>query len=1817
MTNAEFDPVLARGTGDFNPDLHPRGKDGKFIVKFGFVLATLREFVDGAPGSGPERQYRSRVVDITPDPSSPGNPVVRLEVFDRDGKVLGFSEARAKTLTAAETSKARLDDKSFVLGENVAGNSLRQSEELPVERMGATPRVTGLVPPPRTENPREGWGDVRVPDEDFVELESGTAGQYIVGRNPDGSPIFTPERQAMHDAVIAKWLSDPSTGGEIQPNASGQPEFHMLGGGPAAGKTTMTQSGDMDIPAHERGKGTLAAVLVNADEMKEEIPEYESMLEDGNPDAASLAHEESSYLAKRLQAAAIERDLDVVLDGTGNSKAASLRGKITAARDNGYVVHGYYATVPTDVAVERGMTRGRDRGRFVPEAVIRGTHVSVSSIFEEVAADFDTVVLYDTSEGARPLARMKRGDSDIEILDPAEYAAFIAKKDEDRGRRLASDKTGSLSRILNFREKSETFEGRVKAPQKLNDEAAVFAAIEDIDRQLASGPDLTPEEHKAAWIAAMDEQINQVVGEDLAETQLQDVYDAYYSGRLLQEPKSVGTQGEYIGLDGKRYRRENGVWTEAGSGGTGDFIPVEDPQAIKDAGLDTIAVEELDALPQGTASREISDIESSSELKDLSDIAVANGASPKALDRLRTAIRERLGRSSVPESEKDQVEKDILDSAVRDSASTRALLMQDTELGLELKRASKECKLPAEVFSPVPEVRLAAGLPIALVAASCSGPYGDGIADVARQRIAGIDQAIKNLETASGSGQVTPEEYSDRLRDLNDSRKALSDGLDAYDGGGGTSSQDPLVDTYFSNLTPTGVYSDAGNDPDAITDLIASRLYEETDLNGDDPRGLTQDDIDGFVGDEFDAYLSEADIEDYGELVESSDAAVEFLADEVARKIKEMSGEDRGLSPSENTYLSENPVVTEGQRGERADFTAGTVDEMFADAFGEEDLADMSDTDVIESIIDLVDEYNSSSSRRKKLGRPEDDQISVAEMANVMQGYVDEQSWDSYIQGLVEDGLVEWAPDDESDAGYVRDVDTPDSAPSAPSAPAGTVTDKTKAKTAADYMDEAYGKGTTKAQRAANPVPIVTDRTVGYDAKTFKWGDVDPDRKPLDEPNEFGGMSFVHSGASPVVVYRGETYMLTDDGEWHRLAGTNDESFSEVYIHPSDVKDTSADWGDPARGVPLADILTEALDKSKADSGKASAVTGRRVSPDNDSGTIVDDPNGDIVVSQGGKDYAFSKEQGFWYDVETGEEPDSFDVNYDELDAALTEDTSQVMNDLEYNITALEDALDNGASPEDISILREDIADLEKKVLAADPEAVLPSYPGLSEVADVKPRNEYDKKYDRLSDAVIQYEEREIRMSLGDTGWNALTVEEKRELVARGAMTGDSPERNLRLMRSERKAANAANAATDYSMEGLVDEGAAIASKFTPDYEAADSVYESLLDSGVMADFRDMRNSNEDAFVEKLQADYGLNTATANAVIDLMDGAETAKKSQVSADRNAAYSEILSKQKPYDQLKKGDVVLIYDPDNEGELIEFEVTGRKGGKPTGRTRPREEFGQNLANRMNLDLGKDELLDPADAGLFDLPLTKADSPSETVKAPATGVSSKLSTGADPRAWATTWVSAQELDDHIAGMEPEDRLKEFDFNQDRPRSPSLPSRAKKMSDDDLRATFDQIEASRASGTHDTSVDTERNLKIEMARRGLLTEADTKAASPSATKPSAKSWPTGTGDGVQSAYNLVLDKGATRQLALNSSTLSKDRVFVKDQFGASYVFTKSSDGKWRLSKSTGGAMGGPSPVTTGPADKVDASGIVVTDASVIESLEKAMTQTTGATGF
>lgn len=373
----------------FNEWQHLRGSNGRFINMGGRVTVTSKQ---GVKKRGVVTNLSERGPEIT--------------YLDKTKEVIPVAEVERR-IEPAQQSVAELE--AAVSKTTVPMSGTKR------EGMGDIPLDPGSVKDMLTPG-REG---------------DTTAARYLV-QAADGSWSWTPERQALHDQIIEHWLTHDTEGkNPVTRNRVANPVYNLLGGGPAAGKSTMVNEGGIPELTAEN------PVMINADEMKGELPEYNALNARGDKASATLAHEESSYLAKRLQAAAFERGYNATLDGTGDGSVAGLKKKIDAARAAGYQVNGFYVTVPTDVAVVRSVARGIKTKRVVGEHILRATHVSVSQILPQAFKEFDNVQLFDSTNALTKVMSYKRDGDVQEILDQGLWDSFTAKGTEDATREVA------------------------------------------------------------------------------------------------------------------------------------------------------------------------------------------------------------------------------------------------------------------------------------------------------------------------------------------------------------------------------------------------------------------------------------------------------------------------------------------------------------------------------------------------------------------------------------------------------------------------------------------------------------------------------------------------------------------------------------------------------------------------------------------------------------------------------------------------------------------------------------------------------------------------------------------------------------------------------------------------------------------------------------------------------------------------------------------------------------------------------------------------------------------------------------------------------------------------------------------------------------------------------------------------------------------------------------------------------------------------------------------------------------------------------------
>lgn len=237
---------------------------------------------------------------------------------------------------------------------------------------------------------------------------------YKTGREPTD---YTKKRKALHDQIVREILAQCKE--KLGPGDV--PVLYVLGGGTASGKSTAKRAGLV--------KGMPdCAPTIDADHIKEALPEYRVMSDAFDKKAAGFGHEESSDISKRALLASLGARKNTVLDSVGNSPLDKLTEKIKPFRDAGYKVRGTYMTVPVKQAQQWALKRYKETGRYVPPEVVDELHTNVSAVFPQAvkAGLFDEVDLVDNTSG-KPTLVLSHRKGKTTIHNAKLWAAFLKK----------------------------------------------------------------------------------------------------------------------------------------------------------------------------------------------------------------------------------------------------------------------------------------------------------------------------------------------------------------------------------------------------------------------------------------------------------------------------------------------------------------------------------------------------------------------------------------------------------------------------------------------------------------------------------------------------------------------------------------------------------------------------------------------------------------------------------------------------------------------------------------------------------------------------------------------------------------------------------------------------------------------------------------------------------------------------------------------------------------------------------------------------------------------------------------------------------------------------------------------------------------------------------------------------------------------------------------------------------------------------------------------------------------------------------------------
>lgn len=232
------------------------------------------------------------------------------------------------------------------------------------------------------------------------------------------NPTWTPERAKLHDGLVDKYLKTGSK------QKGGQTVSVMMGGAPASGKSSVIKAGLMDIPD--------GLIQIDADAMKAELPEYKEAVKAHNAAGAPFAHEESSYLTKKVLREGTQKGFGVLVDGTGNTSIESVKKKVKSIRDAGHRVVANYVTLDVELALSNNLARYKKTGRLVPEKYVRGVSRNIPNIIESAIKQnvFDELHLFDTNINGKPRKILDMVDGELTIHDQKLYETFLKQKGE-------------------------------------------------------------------------------------------------------------------------------------------------------------------------------------------------------------------------------------------------------------------------------------------------------------------------------------------------------------------------------------------------------------------------------------------------------------------------------------------------------------------------------------------------------------------------------------------------------------------------------------------------------------------------------------------------------------------------------------------------------------------------------------------------------------------------------------------------------------------------------------------------------------------------------------------------------------------------------------------------------------------------------------------------------------------------------------------------------------------------------------------------------------------------------------------------------------------------------------------------------------------------------------------------------------------------------------------------------------------------------------------------------------------------------------------
>lgn len=195
---------------------------------------------------------------------------------------------------------------------------------------------------------------------------------------------YQKNRLSLHDDIVETLLYGMP--------AKKAPESILMGGGSASGKSVATKIIVTGFHHQEE-----EVVVIDPDEIKRQLPEYEQLKTHAPEQMADILHDESSDIAERLLGECISRKLNFIYDGTMKN-LPKYQALIQRLKSNGYSISVVVVDIPLEEALKRAKDRYIVEGRLVPEDVIIESHTKVPETFYKIKDSVNNYTLFDNTE---------------------------------------------------------------------------------------------------------------------------------------------------------------------------------------------------------------------------------------------------------------------------------------------------------------------------------------------------------------------------------------------------------------------------------------------------------------------------------------------------------------------------------------------------------------------------------------------------------------------------------------------------------------------------------------------------------------------------------------------------------------------------------------------------------------------------------------------------------------------------------------------------------------------------------------------------------------------------------------------------------------------------------------------------------------------------------------------------------------------------------------------------------------------------------------------------------------------------------------------------------------------------------------------------------------------------------------------------------------------------------------------------------------------------------------------------------------------------